>query len=435
MTATRGRAILLAFHYPPMLGPASARAASFADHLPSVGWEPVIVTARNGFYHQAPAWHEPPARTVRTRAPEPSRILSRVRHRQTPGGGEVAEVSTGPSGDRLRRFVRDYVYVPDGQALWIPFAAAAVRRVVAEQDGPTVLITTSVPYSAHLAGLIAARATGIPWVAEFRDPWALVDDSLRSRSRGRKWIDARLERKVVSGADAIVVTSEFTRDEMRAAHGGRAGGHVEVVRNGFETPTRETEAPPPPDRPMRLVYAGSVPAGVQLEPLLSGIADLERRHPEWLLLEVLGPPDRWDAAAVTIGRPTWLTIRGLVAPETVSGAVRSASATVLLCPGEGYHQHVAAKLYDYLGGRRPILGIVSASGEMAHLGREYGDMRLVPDYTAVGVENAVENLFVEHCQGLLSRPASGRRATDALARSAQVGRLAAVLNSLVGPDR
>ena len=36
---------------------------------------------------------------------------------------------------------------------------------------PDVLYSTSSPVSAHLVALLVSRATGIPWVADFRDAW------------------------------------------------------------------------------------------------------------------------------------------------------------------------------------------------------------------------------------------------------------------------
>ena len=49
---------------------------------------------------------------------------------------------------------------------------------------------------------------------------------------------------------------------------------------------------------------------------------------------------------------------------------------------------------DYLGARRPVLGIVDPLGEMAHLGESYGDMRVVPAYEEALVAAAVETLLI-----------------------------------------
>src|SRR4051795_7821280 len=75
---------VLAFHYPPMVGPASERAASFARFLPAHGWKPFIVTVRGGLFHSDASNLPPRVRTWRTTSAEPSRLLGRLR-RSAPG--------------------------------------------------------------------------------------------------------------------------------------------------------------------------------------------------------------------------------------------------------------------------------------------------------------------------------------------------------------
>ena len=425
--------VLLAFHYPPMLGPASQRAASFAHHLPALGWDPVVVTVEGGLFHSDPAHRPPAVETIRTPAPEPSKLLHSIRRsggRQPEDPQTISELEAGPALSRARRLVRDYLYVPDGQAMWIPFAAAALRRAVRARPGPTVLMSTSVPYSAHLAALLATRAEKVPWIAELRDPWSQIEDLIRPRSRTRKRIDAALESRVVDAASALVVTSERTREAMILAYPELSEEAIQVVRNGFE-PVESPAPPPGPGDPLQLVQAGSVPAGVPLEPLLRGIDRVARRRPGRLRLRVLAAPEPWGRAARALGDPDWLELAGLVAPAAATRAVAAASANVLLRPGDEHRQFVAAKLMDYLGARRPIVGIVSPEGEMAALAKEYGDMRLVTRYDEESVARVVEELCEQHEQGMLNEPAVGRSAVKELTRASQARALEAVLSSLL----
>ena len=103
------------------------------------------------------------------------------------------------------------------------------------------------------------------------------------------------------------------------------------MRNGFEPATNPT--PPPPDRTERLelVHAGTVGAEISLEPLLRGI-DRVAQQPGEIGLRVVGPPDRWRAAADELGGLDWLALDGLVDPATAQRAVAAGSAGVLLRP-------------------------------------------------------------------------------------------------------
>ena len=131
------------------------------------------------------------------------------------------------------------------------------------------------------------------------------------------------------------------------------------------------------------------------------------------------------------GSRDWLILDGVTDHATAQRAVAAGSAGVVLVPGEANRQHVAAKLMDYLGARRPVVGIISASSEMARLAADYGDLRLVDPYTEEGVAATIEALLAEHREGVLQRPADGRRPLSELTRRAQTARLAAVLESVL----
>ena len=427
-------ALLLSFHYPPMLGPASQRAASFARHLPEHGWHPIVITVGEGHYHRDERHRPPAVPTVRTRSPEPSRLLRpfRASNIETSGDGAVVVTEAGakPALGWARRAVRDYIYLPDGQVLWIPFAVRAIRRVVESLPGPTVLVSTSVPYSAHLAALTATRRLDLPWVAEFRDPWSQVDQTIRPRSRVRRAVDRALEARVVQGASAVVVTTDLTRHAMTSLYPELGDTDVCVVRNGFDEVTAPALPPPPAGAPLELIQAGSVPEDVPLEPLLRGIDSVARRYPDSVRLRVFAHPARWQSSAAAVDNPRWLELEGLVPPDEARAAMAAASANVLLRPGGSHRQYVAAKLMDYLGARRPVLGIVDPSGEMASLGRDYGDMRIVPTYEVEAVAAAVEQLLAQQRAGALTGKVEPRRPLAEITRRAQAGRLAALLDSL-----
>src|SRR3954451_18046107 len=108
--APGGTIVVLAFHYPPMIGPASERAASFARLLPEHGWQPFIVTVRGGLFHTDAGNLPPVAHTWRTTAPEPSRLLTGLRGSATGSEGSdgklvVREARSGGRLGALRHFV------------------------------------------------------------------------------------------------------------------------------------------------------------------------------------------------------------------------------------------------------------------------------------------------------------------------------------------
>ena len=215
------RVLLLAYYAPPSTGIAVERTVGFQEHLPSFGWEAVVVTPRSPHFHQAEReGEEDPGAVVRTGSIELSRMfrtLGRRMHRPLePGREETREtgkhLSTpelnhgsslmplhlSPVGSSIRRLIREFVYVPDAQIGWVPFAVRAGARVLErDREGDWVVYSSSVPYSAHLATARLASRFRLPWVAEFRDPWSAQDESQLPRSSFRRKLDRRLERWIL----------------------------------------------------------------------------------------------------------------------------------------------------------------------------------------------------------------------------------------------
>src|SRR6185369_8897538 len=91
--------------------------------------------------------------------------------------------------------------LPDEKWVWISAASRAALRLAAERRFD-VLVSFAQPWSDHLIGLRVHRATGLPWVAHFSDPW--VDSPYL---RGQPWqrrLWSRMERDVIQTAGAIV---------------------------------------------------------------------------------------------------------------------------------------------------------------------------------------------------------------------------------------
>jgi hypothetical protein len=429
--------VLLAYYYPPLAGVASERAAAFRRHLRRLGWQPVVVTARDGFYHRAADLSVDEDDVVRTANPELSRFLRKMYR----GGGDATEnravthagsgtivtpTVTGRIGSQARRLVRDWLYIPDAQIGWVPFAASAAMNVLAHHDR-AVLYSTSVPFSAHLAALGAWRRTRRPWIAEFRDPWSTSVSPMRSPNGLRTRFDCQLERLIVMRADHVVVTSRSTREEILTAHPGLDPARVSVITNGFE-PIAE-RAVPSPEAPLLLLYAGTVAAGEDTRPVLSALDAVHARHPGCLRLRVLGPSEPWQHGH---GERPWLEFGGVVTPAQAREAMAESSALLLLQGHPAYRNVIPGKLFEYVGARRPIVAICPQGAEMEQVLHAHADVRVVRRSRQSDLTAVVEQLLREHQSGEIQRPMVSLSAVAPLRRETQFARLADILARVLG---
>ncbi|NJD18052.1 MAG: glycosyltransferase family 4 protein [Gemmatimonadetes bacterium] len=438
MTA-RGVAVMVAYYAPPAVGVAANRLAAMLRHLPDLGWDPVVVAPESPHHHRSAASEAALAgvRVVRTRNPEPSRWFRRMAGAgaedtsQDDAFHELLPLAAGPVASRVRRLVREWLYVPDAQLLWIPAAARAAEACARGARGrPTVLFSTSVPYSCHFAARAAAAATGVPWVAEYRDPWSVAPPRSGARSALRRLVDRRLDHGVATRADRLVVTSDETRRLFLRGFPEIAAVRTAVVRNGFEDEglSSATDAAPP-DGPLRLAYAGSLLEARWAHVLLAALDLVERMQPGAVVLDVHGPKDPWTAlTGAGRGERGFLRVHGMAPVAEVAGKLRSSSALVLLQPDA--LSYVPGKTYDYLGARRPVVAAVPRTSETAALLARFGELHLVGGLDATGVAGVLRALLERHRRGALAEPSVPAHVVTPLCRRSQVAVLAGVFDEV-----
>src|SRR5262249_22829568 len=143
---------------------------------------------------------------------------------------------------------------PDSKWVWIGRASRAATREAATVafDG---LVTFGQPWSDHLVGLRVRRATKLPWVAHFSDPWA--DSPYLSASPARLRSARRMEEEVVRNADGLVFVTRQMADLVMKKYPAAWRDKAGVVPHGFEpSTTQDRDRDRRDGGPMRLVYTG-----------------------------------------------------------------------------------------------------------------------------------------------------------------------------------
>ncbi len=177
---------------------------------------------------------------------------------------------------------------------------AALRRRVLEvaADWKPDLIHAHSPALVGLAGLLAARSLGLPFLYEIRAFWedaAVGNGTGREDSLKYRAIRA-LETHVVSRADAVAVICEGLRADLIAR--GVAPDKIMVSPNGVDLEL--FGAPPPPDRALAaqlgladaevIGFIGSFYDYEGLDDLVAAMPALIERRPRAALLLVGGGP-------------------------------------------------------------------------------------------------------------------------------------------------
>ncbi|MDQ2674977.1 MAG: glycosyltransferase [Chloroflexota bacterium] len=324
----------------------------------------------------------------------------------------------------------ELAWFPDEQLGWVPGAVAA-GLAADDRNSVDAIYSSGPPWSSHLAAAAIQGLTGLPWVADFRDPWignAYAAPLPSPHRAARAWF----ERRVVQQARATVFASSGVRDEYARRYPDRAGRFV-TLHNGYDlddvAPILDAGRDPGVPGLFRIVFTGSIQGIAEARLLVAGLERLLARRPELrdrLRLQLMGwlspaaeaiAGDRLDALAPTVQRV------GQRSKATALRAVADADAALVLLADQPGREHVpSAKLFDYIGLDAPVLA-VTPDGEVRRILAEL-DWGVTAEATPEGFASGVERL--------LDGPASGRTADPErrYERRRLTARLATVLDGV-----
>ena len=391
------RALVVAYYTPPLGLSGVMRVTKLCKYLPDHGWEPHILTV------EPPAYFQYDTRLLadlersvvhRTESLDPARLLNRMRPRKA-----RLEPAMEQGKSRGPRFLNHLLF-PDAKAGWRPFALKAGRAIIASEK-PEVVFATSPPFTCLDIGLRLARRFGLPFVADFRDPWPTGFGTPPAISKARL---GRFRDRVVESADAVLA--------VNAGTAGKVGAKATVLENGFDPADFEVE--PERHEGFSVVHVGNLWQND------AALRDVVRVLPE--------VPDARLYLAGGMEAETRDWVAGQERVESLGGVDHGRAcrlmkgADVLLYLGKP-KQPVGIKLYEYLGARRPVLVYGPDTGEAGEIVAE----------CRAGVR-CVDREALPECLGTL-RGETGTPDDSSLSRfdrSRQAGRLAELFGRLAG---
>ena len=341
---------MVANYFPPLATGGNARQLRFIRYLPEFGWEPVVLSARL----TGPVPDPPGVRIVRAAAPRPhglyafgGRLLATASQARrggrtaSSGGGGGDTVDQGQAASRppqaeahtnagrpprrlLRReVINDWLFVPDPYVGWVLPGIMLGRRLLHEERFDAIFSSFPVA-STHLIAARLAYESGLPWLADYRDPWP-VPQSMRPPTPLHRWAHSSLERLALAQAATATAINEPIADDLRRRYPALAP-QVHVVPNGFD-PEEEVAPIELPRESFWIVHTGRL-YGIRVPHVmrfLEALADLPDD------VKVALPRGRGTAAARarrragdrrpgageaprTTRRRAWLPARGRRAP-------------------------------------------------------------------------------------------------------------------------
>lgn len=407
------RLLMIAYHFPPLAGSSGIqRTLRFAQHLPEFGWTPMVLSTHPRAYERTSddLLAEVPPGTVVRRA----QAWDTARH--------LAIAGRYPG----------FLARPDRWLTW-RFDAVRVGMAMIRAHRPDAIWSTFPIATAHVIGAELARRSGLPWIADFRDPMAQPDYPTDPAT----WAAYdRVERATIAAARVSLFTTPSATDEYRRRYPAQAG-RIHLLENGYDEGSFTGAA-----RDARAPSAGGGPRVL----LHSGIVYPDERDPRQLLdaLRLLH-----DEGTI---RPGQLVVRLRAAVHdtliTRLARERQVEPYIELAPAVGYqaalremlevdgllvlqaancNQQVPAKLYEYLRAGRPILCLTDPAGDTAAVLREAGVGRIARLDDAGEIAALIRHHLAHDGDGLRPTAAAVTAASRLERTRALAGHLAAAL--------
>ena len=398
------RLLMVAYHFPPLRGSSGIqRTLRFVQHLPRFGWEPLVLTAHPRVYEDT----------------------SDDQLREIPEGTVVERAFALNTARHLSLFGRypGALALPDRWATW-RFDAVATGMSMIKRFRPDAIWSTYPIATAHVIGSILAKKSGLPWIADFRDPMA--QDGYPSDPRAWKAYQA-IEHDALRNARISVFTTPGCAALYRERYPDVPGDRSVVIENGYDEETfARAEAEP--------AATGARDARFVL--LHSGIVYPDERDPR-PLFEALG---RLRKAGTLTAANFCLRLRASGYDEMLAALARehdvadlvSLEAAIpyhaalremldvdglLILQAANCNQQIPAKLYEYVRAKRPVLALTDPIGDTAATLRAAGLTSIARLDDVASIAAALE-AFIARVRGNDERTAT----PEAIAASSRAGR-------------
>jgi len=409
------RVLMIAYHYPPVQGSSGVhRTLKFSRHLPAGGWEPIVLTVRASAY---------PARSTD--------LL-----REIPAGIVVRRTACLDAGRHLaiRGRYSMWTALPDRWVSWFFSGALAGLRLI-RRHRPQALWSTYPIATAHLIGWFLARVSGLPWIADLRDPMCQDDYPTDPRQwRAFQWV----ERRAVSLSRATTFTAPSAL-RTYATRYPAAADRMRMIENGFDEEDFQGIAPPPSAlrrARITLVHSGTLyPSERDPTRLFAALTRLRRAGriaPESLciVLRATGHDAYYRRMLDEAGLAGLVELAPSLDHRAALAEMVAADGLLLLQASNCDHQ-IPAKVYEYLRAGRPIVALTTRTGDTGATLLDHGIEPVAPLDDLEGIRSGMATALERIRAG--TAPVPDPLAVARCSRKAQTEQLARLLDHVVAP--
>ncbi|GGO63776.1 glycosyltransferase [Bowmanella pacifica] len=358
------RLLYIAFHFPPIqVSSGVHRTLAFSRYFSEHDWKVRVLTADVKAYQQ---WTEAQYKFI------PDKV----------------SVVRAFARDTARHFsfkgrYLGWMSIPDRWQSWILGGVWAgywqIRR-----ERPDVILSTYPIASAHIIGYFLHKLTGVPWVADFRDP--MLQDAYPSNPAIRS-VFAWIEKKAVKHCKKIIFTSPGAVELYQTRFPDVEPDRWQLIPNGYdsklfdalpEVPKQDAQ-----DEKITLLHSGTIyPAERDPRALFQALSELKQEDQLLfgklkLVLRATGHDELFAPMISEYGIGDMVELAPGTDYLTALQEMLQVDA-LLLMQASNCNYQTPAKAYEYIRAKRPVLALTDPSGDTASVIRQSGAAMVAP---------------------------------------------------------
>ena len=357
------KVLIISYYWPPAGGIAVHRCLKFAKYLREYGWEPIICTAENpeypvldeGNFKDIPSG----IKVLRTKIWEPYNLFKFITGKKKAERihNVFLEEEKLSLAHKLGIWIRGNIFIPDARKFWIRPSVKFLSKYLKESP-VDILFTNGPPQSTHMIAYGVKKNLGIPWHADFQDPWTLVDYFPQLMLNPiSKTIHKKKEQNVFRWADKVTICSDTWKKDLESI-GAKDVGVIVWGYDEDDFPNITLSL----SKKFTLSHFGSLGPDRNAKTLwkaLSIIANENKQFAKDLELELVGFVGHAIIDEIKLlGLTDDLQISEHISrKETLERMHRSQALLLILNDMPNVNGRLPGKLFEYLASRRPILVI------------------------------------------------------------------------------
>ena len=433
------RVLIITYYWPPSGGSGVQRWLKMSKYLPENGWGPVIYTTKNAEYPIVDSSLEkdvaPDLEVIRRPIFEPYDYYKKflgIKKEETVKMGFIEEKEKKHGWkESISLWIRGNLFIPDARCWWVK---PSVRYLISylKEHPVDAIISTGPPHSMHLIAMKLKEELGIPWIADFRDPWTEIDyyDDLHLT----RWADRkhhRLEREVLEKADKVVTVAPDGAKRL-----GRLGNrNVRTIYNGFDRDD-DAQTPVSISDTFTLTYLGVLSKIQNPEQFWQVLGELVKEDEEFskkLKIKLIGQIDNSVIRSIEEqGLSGYVALSPYVPHDQVSEVHRSSTLLLLFLMPDSEPRAkglLTGKLFEYMASGRPILCIGPEDGDAAHILKETHAGQTVNFEDKKKMKEVIKDLYQKYLKNGL--PSNESQEVEKYSRRALTGEYGKLLDKTI----